>query len=131
MEITIFEDTTDDSGDIEVILMQEPTQDFTCPFCDKVFGFDADTAEMRNYARSYGCGCVPECILDAGYIEGLNKAQMKADTITVQPVQAGSYRNRAGFYITFSSTGKRTKIVPNEYGRDTYNIESFIERQNQ
>ena len=120
-----FDNLTDDTGDIEAIVNPQVSQEFTCPFCKKAFSFDADTAEMRNYARSYGCGCIPECIIDACFTEGINKAQIQQG-IKVTAVDSNSYRNRAGFYITVA--GKRIKIVPVEYSSDNANIERYMER---
>ena len=49
----------------------DPDGDYTakyiCPFCGKEFEADGDTLEMCHYFKNYGCGCLPEAILDRAF----------------------------------------------------------------
>lgn len=50
-------------GDIEEIIAQLYPEviEFKCRFCGVSFSADSD---MGGYMRRYGCGCVPEFVLD-------------------------------------------------------------------
>tara|TARA_Y100000310_G_scaffold345442_1_gene465066 strand:+ start:4966 stop:5373 length:408 start_codon:yes stop_codon:yes gene_type:complete len=42
----------------------DTTMEFICKFCDKEFMGDADEMQFYNYNVNYGCGCIPEQIVD-------------------------------------------------------------------
>lgn len=55
----------------------DPVGTFKCRWCGESFRFDADCASMRGHARRYGCGCIPEPVVDI-LPEGVNRIKTLA-----------------------------------------------------
>ena len=53
------------------------SQVYECPWCGEEFTADGDTMALICYYERYGCGCVPEEVLDAAQTNGIADADIR------------------------------------------------------
>jgi len=59
----------------EVFGVGDYSRTYTCPWCGEEFVSDGDTLALIRYCERYGCGCVPESVIDAAAEEGIPDAE--------------------------------------------------------
>lgn len=61
----------------EVFGVGDYSRTYTCPWCGEEFVSDGDTLALIRYCERYGCGCVPESVIDAAAEEGIPDAEIR------------------------------------------------------